>query len=295
MLKVFFPGCFKIEDANTSLLFGNVTINQAGVYSGCWCWSGFKGACSREDSSFYPLELNNVTIHGPVGFQPTRIAAGDPIELLLSGYGLSSKDLLRFVNGSCGTSAAELSSSDFEGEDTPEGLSRAWSNVTFMKYGSYQVCWCYMEPGQDCSKDEDADFTVGFLEVWGPMVEHHQCAMSDVCNVALLGVPSYESSSILLRSGSACDTSQSSLVLQGLTNPQKSPMFMFDRYSSLRFRPSRSRREKMVQLAELVFYFNGSRVAWCLDAFIMYCAIIGKRVLLNLMILDGMLCLQRFF
>lgn len=249
-------------DFNTSLQWTDVAIRQAGIYTGCWCWSG-QGSCSSGDdgnaSHLYSLALNNFTVHGPLSFQPARVAAGDSFDLVLFGVELSSLDVIRLVNGSvCGTAAADIRG-DVDGQGG--GSARAWSNLTVMEFGSYQVCWCYMS-STNCSNDEDADFAVGVLDVWGPVITEHRCTMSSTCAITLYGVPSHNPSSILLRSGqTSCEKSNSPPVdVHGLTNPQRSQAAAAGVYSRIRFSPIRARSGKTIQLGELVLYFNGSLV-----------------------------------
>ena len=236
-------------DPNTSLQFGNISINRAGLYMGCWCWSG-QSDCSRHD-----FALDNFTVRGPVNFLPVSMAAGDSFELSVYGFGLTFLDAFRFVNGSCGGPAEELQRDLHGGDGTDR--ARTWQNLSFKEPGSYQLCWC----SANCSAG-GFDFSVGALQIWGPVPAVHRCTMSSSCAIALDGVPNSETTEILLRSGeTVCEGSLAApLTVNGLTNPQQSQAAVPGFYSRLRFSPIRSRSGQEVQIAELVFYFRGSRV-----------------------------------
>ena len=237
-------------DPNTSLQFANISINRAGVYMGCWCWSG-QSDCSRHD-----FALENFTVHGPVSFLPASMAAGDSFELSVYGFGLTSSDAYRIVNGSCGGPAEELQL-DLRGGDGTDRL-RTWRNLSFVEPGAYQLCWC----SANCSASEGFDFFVGALTIWGPVPAVHKCTMSSSCAIALDGVPNSETTEILLRSGeTVCEGSvAAALSVNGLTNPQRSQAAVPGFYTRFRFSPIRSRSGREVQIAELLFYFRGSRV-----------------------------------
>ena len=264
------PDVGSTGDLNTSLQWENLAMKQVGMYTGCWCWSG-QVECSTSlpggenySSQLFSLELNNFTVHGPRSFQPARVAAGDNFELSLSGIQLSLLDIIRFVNGSmCGVPSGISGIGDLEGGQG-DAFARSWPNLTVVEYGSYQVCWCYMPDSSsaNCSNDEEADFSVGLLEVWGPVISEHRCTMSSTCAIILYGVPSQEPSSILLRNGQTlCENSNAQAVnVNGLANPQRSQAARAGVYSRIRFSPVRARSGRTVQLAELVFYFNGTQV-----------------------------------
>ncbi|CAE7774243.1 unnamed protein product [Symbiodinium necroappetens] len=269
---VYFTGNLNVSgtagstnDANTSLLWKGLAISRPGMYVACWCWSGNSQCSSHED---YNLELDRILVRGPLGFEPLEVPAGHSFDLVLLGVGLSKFDAVRLSNMSgadCGNAPlenAEQLRGDIEAASSGDGSERRWTSLMLMEPGTYTLCWCAGSDPNACSAAESYDLSLGLIEVWGPEISSHRCVMGSSCSVILTGVPSYESSSILLRTGSvACEGATSAPVsMKGLTNPQHSETTESHLYTAFRFIPVRARSGDTVQIAELLFYFQGSQV-----------------------------------
>ena len=269
---VYFTGNLNVSgtagstnDANTSLLWKGLAISRPGMYVACWCWSGNSQCSSHED---YNLELDRILVRGPLGFEPLEVPAGHSFDLVLLGVGLSTFDAVRLSNMSgadCGNAPlenAEQLRGDIEAASSGDGSERRWTSLMLMEPGTYTLCWCAGSDPNACSAAESYDLSLGLIEVWGPEISSHRCVMGSSCSVILTGVPSYESSSILLRTGSvACEGATSAPVsMKGLTNPQHSETTESHLYTAFRFIPVRARSGDTVQIAELLFYFQGSQV-----------------------------------
>ena len=222
--------------------------------------------CSSHED--YNLELGRILVRGPLGFEPLEVPAGHSFDLMLVGVGLSALDAVRLSNMSgadCGTAPldnAEQLRGDIEAASSGHGSERRWTSLMLMEPGTYTLCWCAGSDTNSCSAAESYDLSLGLIEVWGPEISSHRCVVGNSCSVILTGVPSYESSSILLRTGSvACEGATAAPVsIKGLTNPQHSQTTESDLYTAFRFIPVRARSGNTVQIAELVFYFQGSQI-----------------------------------
>ena len=251
-------------DRNTSLYWRDLSIDKPGIYVACWCWSGL-GLCSSD--ARYSLQLDTFVVRGPVSFSPLQVPAGHSFDLSLDGFGLKEWDRIRLANLSsdCGKApfvdAEQLRGSLKSGAG--DASAQSWKDLMIMDPGTYVLCWCAGSNLNSCSEDESFDFSLGFLDVWGPTIASHRCAVGSSCSIVLSGVPSYESSSILLRTGDVtCEGSISEPVsMQGLINPQQGQATSsLSLYSRFRFIPLRARSGNVVQLAELVLYFQGQQV-----------------------------------
>ena len=250
-------------DSNTSLQWADLVISKPGIFAACWCWSGSMPCTS---DAGYSLLLDTVLVRGPVSFTPHEVPAGHSFRLVLDGFGLTAFDNVRLANlsATCGSVALEHAPQLRGSAESSTGDSslRQWSSLMLMEPGTYILCWCAGSSMDTCSGGQSFDFSLGFLDVWGPVISSHRCAVGSACSVILSGVPSYKSSSILLRKGDVeCEGSDSAPVsMKGLTNPQQSQITGSDFFTRFRFTPVRARSGSMVQLSELLFYFDGSPV-----------------------------------